>query len=243
MDTNLSFLESALSPGVRAVMSTRRGGVSEGVYESLNLSTSVGDDPERVAENRRRLLESARLASPARVRQVHGAGVLEASGPGVAGEADALVTGASGLPVACLVADCAPVAIADAGRGLVGIAHAGWRGAAGGVVPALLEALLRRGARTERLDAAVLPSIGVCCFEVGEDVATRFPEAHLVRAGGAKPRLDLRGALHAQLIGAGVSPERIQVWDLCTHCRSDLFFSHRRDGHPSGRHLAAVVRE
>lgn len=240
--TDLSFLESVLAPGVRLVMSTRRGGVSEGAYGSLNLSLSVGDDPDRVAENRRRLLERARLSPPARVRQIHGRDVLEARASGEAGVADGLVTAVVGLPIACLVADCAPVVAADAGAGIVGIAHAGWRGAAGGIVASLLEALGRRGARPERLDAAVLPSIGPCCLEVGEEVASLFPAEYL-RPGPGKPRLDLWGALRAQLAQAGVDPSRIHVWDLCTRCRDDLFYSYRRDGRTSGRMLAAVVRD
>jgi copper oxidase (laccase) domain-containing protein len=110
-------------------------------------------------------------------------------------------------------------------------------------VPALLRALVERGARPERLHAAVLPSIGPCCFEVGDEVAERFPSAHLRPVPGSKPHLDLPAALLEQLALAGVAFERIRTWDLCTRCRADLFFSYRRDGRASGRMLAAIVRE
>lgn len=154
----------------------------------------------------------------ATARQVHADRVVFTKQPGCDGEADALFTDQPGLPVAVFTADCAGVVVEAAGA--VGVAHAGWRGAAAGVVEALIREMIGSGHRPER--AAIGPTIGPCCFEVGPEVAERFPH-HIETTTWGTASVDLPGAVVSQLPG-------IEVWmaDQCTRC-STRYHSHRRD--------------
>ncbi len=164
---------------------------------------------------------SARLGIPAAwawVRQVHGVTVVEAVGPGPQGDADAVFTRRPGLPVAVATADCLPVALH--GDGAAAVVHAGWRGAAGGVVGAARAAL--EAARAPAARAAIGPGIGPCCYEVGPEVRAGFPEFGAETTWGT-PSVDLAAAVRAQLDG-------LDVWDagVCTRCDA-RFHSYRRD--------------
>jgi len=212
-------------PGYVVAFTTRAGGVSEGVYASLNLTTGTGDDPARVEQNRLRAcervgLDGARLALN---RQVHSPTVHRAH-DGARGEpGDGLWSDEPGLPMLAMSADCLPIAIArTAGTRALAVLHAGWRGLAEGVV-AVGVASLGRGPKA----AVVGPAIGPCCYEVGDDVAALF-DADLVR----RRRLDLWRAAERSLRAAGV--ERVERVDLCTRDHPELFFSHRRDGRARG---------
>lgn len=169
---------------------------------------------------RGRLSEALGIAPEwAWVRQVHGTTVMEPAGPGVGSAADALITSDPGLPIAISVADCLPVAIvAD---GAVGLAHAGWRGAAGGVVQATIATLTARGFPPH--SAVIGPGIGPCCFEVGEEVAAHFPN-HRNRTGWDTESVDLPGAVAAELRGL-----EVEVVAACTR-HDNRFYSFRRDG-------------
>ena len=215
----------------RIGFTTRVGGVSEWPYASLNLGRMLGDDPERVDENRRRAC-AAIGADPERLAmnfQRHTTHVHRAQ-PGVRGDevGDGLWTDEPGVPVLALTADCLPIALARVnGNGpALGVLHAGWRGLLAGLVEAGVAALGGSAVAT-----AIGPSIGPCCYEVGEDVARPFRARFgrdVVRSG----RLDLPDAAEQALREAGcVSVERL---DLCTSCLPDLFFSYRRDGKPRG---------
>jgi YfiH family protein len=221
------------APGPYEVFfSDRRGGVSEGPYESLNLGLLTDDESERVEENRRRLYVAAgadaeRASWP---RQVHGAGVVRANGRGE--PADAIWTDSRLQPVVVLTADCLPVALVrtDGEPGLA-LVHVGWRGLLAGVVGAAAVALGGRQA------AAIGPGIGPCCYEVRRDVAGPISSAlglDLVGDG----RLDLPGAVERALRGAGV--ERVERLHECTACHPERFFSHRRDGGVTGRQGAVA---
>jgi YfiH family protein len=214
------------APGPYTVaFTTREGGVSEGPFASLNLDTKGGDDPGRVAENRRlacdRLgLDSGRLAWNL---QRHSPTVHRADAGGSGRPGDALWTDEPGLPLLALTADCLPIAIASAnGRPALAVVHAGWRGLAAGVVEAAVAAL--GGGPTA---AVVGPAIGPCCYEVGPEVSARF-DADLTRDG----ILDLWSAAERALRRAGVA--RVDRVDLCTRCHEELFFSHRRQGRRRG---------
>jgi YfiH family protein len=214
------------APGPYEVaFSTRRGGVSEGDFASLNLGLLTEDEPHHVLENRLRLARALGAAPDAVVMnwQQHGT-IVRRAGPGIA-RADGLVTDEPGRALLVLAADCVPVALVRANGGAPALAllHAGWRGLAGGIVQRGVEALAGGV-----LAACVGPAIGPCCYEVGPEVAGRF-DSDLVRGG----RLDLPGAAERALRAAGV--ERVERVDLCTSCRADLFFSHRRDGGRTGR--------
>ena len=207
--------------------STRRGGVSEGSYASLNLGLKTADEPEHVAENRRRLFAEigARPDGVSWSFQRHSATVLRAGQGGGVGDGDGVWTDEPGETVLQLTADCVPIALARTGgaRPAVAVLHAGWRGLLAGIVAAGVEAL---GPGT--VTAAVGPSIGPCCYEVGDEVAGPFgPDVMRGR------NLDLWAASERALRAAGV--ERIERVDLCTACHPDLFFSHRRDHGVTGR--------
>ena len=221
----------------RVAFSTRRGGVSEGPYASLNLGRRTGDDVECVDENRRILCSElgADADDLALNFQVHSA-IVNRAEPGVRGESqgDALWTDVPELPIAALAADCVPVVLARRGdEPAVAVAHAGWIGILAEVLEAATETL------GGDLDAAIGPSAGPCCYEVGEDVAQPYRErfGEDIVAGG---KLDLWRAAELALNHAGV--ESVHRVDLCTICNPDRFFSHRRDGKPRGvQGVVAVV--
>jgi YfiH family protein len=218
------------APGPYAVaFTTRRGGVSEGPFASLNLGLLSGDEPGRVRENRRRVC-AAVGADPERLAmnlQQHSATVNRARAGGRGEPGDGLWSDEPGLPMLKLTADCLPIALArtNGDTPALAVLHAGWRGLLEGVVATGVAALGGRPA------AAVGPAIGPCCYEVGRDVGERFA----ARFGGAVlrgRRLDLWATAERALRQAGcASVERV---DLCTACHPDLFFSHRRDGMPRG---------
>jgi YfiH family protein len=220
------------APGPYEVaFSTRRGGVSEAPFDTLNLGRLTADDPDRVDENRR-LLCAAAGADPERLalnRQVHAATVNRARAGRRGEPGDGLWTDERGLPLLKLAADCVPIAVARTNGAAPALAllHAGWRGLLEGIVAAGVAAL--GDARTA---AIVGPAIGPCCYEVGAEVAEPFA----ARFGPTVLRgrnVDLPAAAELALQEAGVgSIERI---DLCTACHPELFFSHRRDGAVTGR--------
>ncbi|MBL8684771.1 MAG: peptidoglycan editing factor PgeF [Myxococcales bacterium] len=230
--------------------STRRGGVSEAPFDTMNLGRAVGDDLDHVRENHTRLArsvgyEAARLFERS---QVHGAAVFtarEGDQPERVrdGQSDALVTAVPGFAVGVRVADCVPVLIADPVSGAVAAVHAGWRGVVAGVVGASIESLAALGVEPSNAIAAIGPSIGPCCFEVGEDVASAIAEASgdgvVLRRGPQKPHVDLWRAVERQLHRAGV--KTIDTLGACTMCEPETWFSFRRDGAKSGRMLGVIV--
>jgi len=176
------------------------------------------------------------------LKQVHGARVVAAPWQDTP-EADAATCEGAGLVLGIETADCLPVLLVDPRRHAVAAAHAGWRGTAAGVACRAVESLVAAGSRPGDLVAALGPSIGPCCYEVGDDVRRAFgPEddASFSAAAGGKLRLDMRGANVRQLREAGVSPGRIHHVPHCTHCRADLYHSYRREGTGAGRMLNFV---
>jgi polyphenol oxidase len=234
------WLEAAL-PGATAAFSTRAGGVSESPFGSLNLGVFTEDRPDAVAENRRRLAAALGFA-PERVaiaRQVHGAGLATHTGPqdpspyarpgSPIPEVDGHATRESSLALLVFVADCVPVALS--GPGGVAMLHCGWRGLAGGIVARGCEAV-------DATAAAVGPSIGPCCYEVGEEVLGAFGE--LGEGAAAGRMLDLPEVARRLLREAGVA--QVESSGLCTSCEPELFFSHRRDAGRTGRQAGLVWR-
>jgi YfiH family protein len=232
------------APGAYSVtFTTRRGGVSEGPFESLNLGILTDDVPERVVENRR--LACGAVGADAETAtmawQVHGSAVTEAKPRGILERTvfercDGLWSERPGQAMALLTADCHPVALArpDGAPGLC-VLHVGWRGLLGGIVEAGV-ATLEGGP----LAAAIGPGIGACCYEVGEEVAASFRERFgpdVVDRG----RLDLGEATERALREAGVAA--IERTGHCTACEPELFFSHRRDQGRTGRQgVLAYIR-
>lgn len=242
--------------GVSYGCTTRAGGVSVGPWESLNLALHVGDDPQAVEENRRRL--AAHLPSePFWLDQVHGKGVVEVVAPftarpvtgGVASpygayesappQADAAITTRPGVVLAVLTADCIPVVIADADGRALGVAHAGWRGLAAGVLEATLEALRARLPDAFVWRAWIGPCIGQARFEVGDEVRVAFTEQDPVTqqyfsAGGraGKWQADIAALARHRLLTLGLYD--VEVSGLCTYQQAGLFYSYRRSS-VSGR--------
>jgi YfiH family protein len=210
-------------PGATALFTTRRGGVSDGPYASLNVGVLTDDDPERVAANRERVRAQAGAARLAQGRQVHGTQVSVDGGTGE--EADGQVTTRAGVATIVLVADCLPVALA--GPDAAGVVHAGWRGLAAGVLEAGVAAIGRGP-----VAAAIGPGIGPCCYEVGDEVRSVF--------GTAERTLDLKAVARARLEAAGVA--EVHDCGLCTACDERRFFSHRRDRGVTGRQAGLAWR-
>jgi YfiH family protein len=230
-------------PGVVHAVTTRRGGVSTGRCESLNVSYSVGDASNNVDENLRRIATEmgARREDLFAAYQVHGRAVtLVDEGVGPRPKCDVLITSSPAKTLMLRYADCAPVLLADTRRPAVGVVHAGWRGsavrAAEAAVTAMKEAF---GSKPADLVAGIGPAIGPCCYQVGDDVMTAFADRPELFSDG---RLDLWQANQHALVEAGVPAEQIEVAAVCTQCHADQFFSHRANGgRPAGR-FAAVIR-
>lgn len=235
----LMFLRSPTLPLPHA-FTTRAGGVSAGAYAGLNLDDRE-DDPALVAENRRRVAEALGFAPSrvARLNQIHGTDVREAR-PGVQ-DGDALVSTEPGLLLAIGTADCYPILLADEAAGVVGAAHAGWRGTLGRIAARTVEAMVERGATPANIRAAVGPGICGERYVVGADVARQFQEAGLgdfvlEQPGG--PHLDLAGANRAVLVSAGLNPEHLWVSGRCS--TEGDFYSYRRDAGRTGRMWAVI---
>jgi len=210
---------------------TRLGGVSESPYDSLNVSRNVGDPPDAVDENLSLIRRALGFKPAAWVRQVAGDGVVRVSEPGFAGEADALVTAEPDLCISVAVADCVPVALV--GEREVGMVHSGWRGTLAGVSG---KAAHRLGG--DRVRAYIGPSIRRCCYEVSAELASEFAAEFGDEVVSGR-HLSLQDAIRVDLEGAGVEVDDL---GLCSGCRPDLFYSHRKQGPLTGRNLASVVR-
>ncbi len=226
--------------------STRAGGVSVGLYGAetgggLNLDDRE-DDAGRVTENRRRLAAALDFdpAAFARLDQVHGTEVIPVTGPGV-WTGDALVSATPGVLLAIGTADCYPLLLEDAQAGVIGAAHAGWKGTLGRIAENTVQAMTELGARPERIRAAVGPGICGERYGVGAEVAAKFIEAGLgnfVRTGDGQPRLDLAGANRAVLLAAAIPEENIWLSGRCS-TETD-FYSYRRDAGKTGRMWAVI---
>ncbi len=231
-------------PFVRAAMSTRIGGVSTAPCDTLNTGTHVGDDPAAVAENRRRLRQALQLeAEPAWLDQVHGTTVADLDATprtGTPSRADAAITRKPGTACAIQVADCMPVLLAASDASVIGAAHAGWRGLAGGVLEATIKAMQ---ADPANLDAWMGPTISQRHFEVGDEVRAAFvatdPNAAAAFERNERQRwqCDLYALARLRLAAAGV--RHIYGGGWCTYEDRDRFFSFRRDGR-CGR-MAALI--
>jgi len=248
----LEVLTSDLLAGVRHGFFTRKGGASSGIFAGLNCGPGSSDQSHAVATNRGRVADAMGVA-PDRLlslNQVHSADVVTIDGAGWAERprADAAVTRHPGLALGVLTADCAPVLFADADAGVIGAAHAGWRGALGGIVEATVDAMEVAGARRGAIRAAIGPTISQRAYEVGPDFFETFlaKEAGWDRyfAPGQGDRLlfDLPGLVLARLRAAGVEAEWI---GRCTYGDPDRFYSYRRTTHAGepdyGRLISAIT--
>jgi len=238
--------------GVRHAFFGRQGGVSTGIYASLNAGTGSKDDANATRENRRRIAASlgASAENLIGVHQVHSptAVFVDAPWTGDRPHADALVTTRAGIVVSVLAADCAPVLLADAEAGVIAAAHAGWKGALGGVLESTVRLMQQHGAEPARTVAVIGPCIHQASYEVGPEFADRFTETSAAHARFFAPgrdgklQFDLPGFCAFQLSQAGIG--QIETLPLDTYARADALFSHRRSVHEQagdyGRNCAAI---
>lgn len=174
-------------------------------------------------------------------QQVHGTQVAWVDVPGLIPECDGLVTATDGLTLGIKVADCAAILFCDPQAGVSGAVHAGWRGAVGGIHRTALSMMMDAGCDARHIHAWISPCIGIAAFEVGEEVAERFPERFVHRSGFLKPHVDLGGYLLGELEEAGLSASRIQLDGRCTVEHSELFWSYRREAQDAGRMMALIT--
>jgi len=253
----MSFGSSLFSaiPGLRHAFSTREGGVSGGIYESLNGGLGSNDDPAHVAENRRRMAEQMGVAPEhfLSVHQIHSPDVVVATGPwqGDKPRADALVTRTEGIAIGVTAADCGPILFVDPAARVIGAAHAGWKGALTGVLESTVAAMEKLGADRGGILAAIGPLIRQHSYEVGGEFVERFLDADAdnavffipsVRDGHAM--FDLAGFIRMRLENAGV----LMIDDIGVDTYSDeRFYSYRRSVHRNepdyGRHIHAIALE
>lgn len=254
---NVSPLRSELldRAGVRHAFFTRAGGVSQGIYAGLNGGIGSADDPSHVAENRARMaryleVEPGNLLS---LYQIHSPTALHVTTPWSREDrprADAMVTITPGIAIGVGSADCGPVLFADPQARVIGAAHAGWKGAIGGVLEATLAAMERAGAHRGRILVALGPMLSQANYEVGPEFEAQFltedrGNARFFRPGAraGHPYFDLPGYIRARLERAGVGA--IDDLALCTYADEARFYSYRRKTHRGeadyGRHIAAIV--
>ena len=247
--------ETLTLPGIRHAFFTRQGGVSAGVYASLNGGIGSRDSADRVTDNRTRMaaalgVEPDRLLT---AYQIHSPHVVTVEAPWsveTRPRADAVVTRTRALAVGVTTADCGPVLFADPQAGVIGAAHAGWRGALTGVVEATVDAMERLGAERGEVRAVLGPMIRQGNYEVGPDLIARFRAEDSASDGFFRPAareghalFDLAGYIAARLQRAGI--RQVEDLGLCTYADTDRFFSFRRSTHRAeadyGRHVNAIV--
>lgn len=242
-----------LLAGARHGFLGRQGGVSEGIYASLNCGLGSGDDRQAVRDNRARALAAvAPGAALVTLHQVHSATVVTVGAPladDARPHADGMVTDRPGLALAILAADCAPVLFADAAAGVIGAAHAGWRPALNGVLPATVEAMIALGARREQIVAAVGPAIGRGSYEVDDSFRANFladdaaHEDFFTAGRSGHHQFDLEGFIVRRLAAAGVT--RVAALGLDTYADAGRWFSYRRTTHQReadyGRQISMIA--
>lgn len=229
---------------------TRLGGVSRHPYESLNVGHSVGDDPRAVEENLRLVQEALQVteADVVTAKQVHSNKVACVAGEDrgrVFPDTDALITCDPGVTLLLRFADCVPIFIYDAQRGVTGLGHAGWRGTAARIACQMVSTMADcYGSDTANMIAALGPAIGPCCYRVGEEVVEAIRNSLPDWRSAIRPwgdghfSLDLWEANRQQLMDCGI--REVEIGRLCTACHVDEFFSHRAEGGHTGRSAALI---
>ena len=236
-------------PSLRHGFFGRRGGISTGDFAGLNVSLSVGDDPEAVAANRQTVADAMAIGPLAILKQTHSTRVQTLTGQIAAGtiDADAMVTASPGLALGILTADCTPILFADPEARVIGAAHAGWRGAVDGIIGNTIAAMVALGALPSRIVTAYGPTIHAENYEVGDQFKADFlslhpgGEAHFHTPAGGQPHFDLPGFVAEQLRAAGVAA--IGQVGNCTYGHPHRYFSHRYATHQqtrTGRQIAVI---
>lgn len=259
----ISYLTFAIFQNhpVTAAVSTRLGGVSKAPFDTLNMGLPVGDDPAAVLENRRRFFhvlgsDASRIICAKQVHGTHieivgekdcGRGAL--SMENAIPDCDGLITAEKNVPLIMNYADCTPLLFYDPVKEVIGLSHGGWRGTAGNIAGKTIDKMVKEfGCRREHILCAIGPAIGKACFEVGGEVIEAFSHlfsaAHMETLSATKPNgkylFDLHGANRLLMEQAGIPKDHIEDCGICTYCRDDLFYSYRKSGGKTGRHMAVL---
>ncbi|MBR5712636.1 MAG: peptidoglycan editing factor PgeF [Lachnospiraceae bacterium] len=253
----VQFPALSVIPGILHAFSTREGGVSDGIFSSMNLGFGRGDDDANVQENFRRFLGSvgAKPEDAVFTKQTHGTVVRRATyedrGIGLFrpipyDSVDGLITDEENVALIVFTADCVPVYLCDPVRRAIGLCHAGWRGTVAGIAGITVNAMHDTfGSEPSDIVAVVGPSLCHDCFEVGEEVADEFVRAYgeetVFLKTGSKPHVDLWKANAMDLVRAGVSADHVSIGGLCTMCRPKLLFSHRATAGKRGSNAAVLM--
>jgi polyphenol oxidase len=246
---------------ILCVVSSKKGGVSAQPFDSLNLALSVGDDPVAVMTNRERLCKTigvevdamtiAQLVQGTHVELVtsssRGLNAAEKAQRFV--DTDGLITNVADVPLFIFIADCAALSFFDPKRKVIGIGHAGWRGAVGGIARKMVEAMNRAfDCNPADVLVGISPSIGPCCYQVREDVFAAFQGAYpkqastfFVQQPDGSIHLDMWKALTYQLQSSGIQEAHIELAGICTACHTDVFYSNRSEGGLSGRFTGMIA--
>lgn len=244
-----------------AAVSCRDGGVSQGFFTSLNMGLHVGDDPSLVVENRKRFFDALGADSRTLINcsQVHGTHIeivgKEDCGRGALSldtaipDTDGLITNEANVPITMNYADCTPLFFYDP-KGVIAVSHGGWRGTAGNIVGKTISMMEKKyGSKREDIRAAIGPAIGLECFEVGRDVIEAmkalFTDEEMKKLSCTKENgkflFDLPGANHVLMRKAGIAEDHIEDCGICTYCHDDIFYSYRKAGGKTGRHMAVMI--
>lgn len=257
----VTFQIFASHADVIAAVSTRDGGVSAPPFHSANMSFSAGDNPDCVRENRRRYLTTLGIAPETIIstNQVHATRIVTvgaadcgrgALSPETAiDECDGLLTATPGVPLTMNFADCTPIFLYDPKKKIAALVHGGWRGTAGNIAGCAVREMEKQfGADPKDILAAIGPAIGPCCFEVGEEVIAEFAKifSPIELAELAEKKENGRFLFHLPeanrrlLLRAGLAETNIEDCRLCTYCHDDKFFSYRKSGGKTGRHMGVI---
>jgi YfiH family protein len=242
---NLIVYQSSLLKfwnGIYHGFSTRVGGVSNSPYNTLNLGLSVGDISENVHKNRELFFQALKSDSQQSAQgvQIHGNTIQIVDHPGTFESTDALITNRKNIPIVIKTADCAPVILFEPEQRVIAAVHAGWRSVVKGILENTIRIMVSDfNCNPENIKCAIGPSIRFCCYEIKNDVSSRFPD-DVILWENDKSYLDIPKAIQMRLVDQGIQIENIDDGELCTACNEHLFFSHRRDRGKTGRMMMAV---
>jgi YfiH family protein len=247
LQTELSFITPDLLSGEKEVkawftLKNPEYGKQGHIIPGLNLGFNTPEKREFVAKNRLKLLSTLQLDPKwvAYADQVHSNRIQVVTEGGTYPSTDGLITPIPGLTLAIQVADCAAVLLWDSENVIVAALHAGWRGAAGNIIPRGIEKMIEQGANPLTMKAFVSPCISLKNFEVGQEVADQFPREFVDFHNYDKPHIDLKGFLKHQMMEEGIPDSHIEIRDECTIEEAENFYSYRREGDQSGRMLALI---
>ncbi len=230
-------------PGLIHGFSTRQGGVSLPPFDSLNLGLSTPDDPQAVSKNRKLFFKTLGIPAERVVfpEQVHSDTIKIVRQPGNVAKCDALITDRPNLYLSIQTADCFPVFLVDPQKDIVAIVHSGWQGTARNIVGKTIRKMkVLFNVRAENILAVIGPGVQKNCYQVDGSVIPYFDPDFYKDDGPGHYLLDLQGAIRQQILNEGVPQQQVETDPDCTHCRSDLYYSYRRDGQRSGRMMGII---